>query len=64
MEIIEKHSVHCHCEVEVKQSRCNLVREAETGFCALLFTNFTSDSISFKLDDSIKNYLNTQSIIF
>lgn len=46
------------------ETRCDEVKHAERGFCISEFTNFTSESISFKLDDSIKEYLNKQAIIF
>lgn len=46
------------------ESNCNEERHIETGFCTLYFSNFTSAKMDFHLDDSVKNYLNTQSIIF
>lgn len=45
-------------------TNCNEERHAETGFCTAHFNNFSTDKFSFSLDDSVKNYLNTQAIIF
>lgn len=54
----------CSCQVIKQDTKCNSKRYTETGFCTLYFINFTSDSLNFLLDDSVNNYLKTQSIIF
>lgn len=64
MEVIEMHEHHCICEIAQHSLKCDSKRETETGFCTLLFSNFTTELVNFHLDDSIKNYLNKQSIIF
>lgn len=67
MEIKEKKHFNNHtcklCGIH-SEKKCDEKRHKETGFCLSLFSNFFSEKVNFYLDDSIKYYLNKQSIIF
>lgn len=47
-----------------EQGKCNDEKHKKYGFSFSLFTNFSYIFSEFKLDDSFKTYINTQSIIF
>lgn len=64
MEKVEYTMNACKCCSVNRETKCKDERVAETGFCTLSFTNFVSYNAKFQLDDSVKEYINTQSVIF
>lgn len=64
MKKVENAMNACKCCSVSRETKCKDIRVAETGFCTLTFTNFVSCNTKFHLDDSIKEYINTQSEIF
>lgn len=64
MNISEKENNHICGLCGHEETKCSQEKHEKTGFSLSLFTNFTSEGVFGQIDDSIKTYINTQSIIF